>query len=103
MKVQFKDGTIKACLTPTEQKVFRSGTDAGWILSVSVVCDITSDELDKLITADNISELTFTSEDETGTVKTISLSGYDKVSSAIIHYSEEQEKTKVDIRLTKGV
>jgi len=103
MKVQFKDGTIKTCSAPIEQKVFRSGVDAGWILSVSIECDITSEELDKLITTDNISELIFTSEEESRTVKTISLSGYDKVTSAVIRYSEEKEKTKIDMRLTKGV
>lgn len=103
MKVQFKDGTIKTCSAPMEQKVFRSGIDAGWILSVSIESDITSDELDKLVTTDNISELLFTSEEETDTVKTISLSGYDKVTSAIIRYSEEKNKTRIEMRLTKGV
>lgn len=103
MKVQFKDGTVKACSAPMEQKVFRSGIDAGWMLSVSIECDITSDELDKLITTDNISDLTFTSDEEIGASKTIHLSGYDKVTNATIRYSEEKDKTRIEMRLTKGV
>ncbi len=103
MKVKFKDGTVKSCSAPMEQKMFRSGAEAGWMLSVSIECDITSDELDKLITADNISELTFTSEEETGAGKTINLSGYDKVTNATIRYSEEKGKTRIEMRLTKGV
>ena len=102
MKVTFKDGTIKDCSAPTEQKVFKAGDAAGWILSFALLGNITSAEVDNIIANENISHLTFISEDETGVETTIDLLGYNKVSSAIIRYNE-QETTRVEIHLTKGV
>ena len=102
MKVKFKDGTIKDCSTPTEQKVFKASEAAGWILSFALVGNMTSAEVDNIIATENISHLIFISEDENGVETTIDLLGYNKVSSAIIRYNE-QEKTRVEIHLTKGV
>lgn len=112
MKVRFKNGTSFNCTSPIEQKIFKQNVASGWLLSFSLVCDITSEDADVLLTTDNISELTFTSEEtgtntegETtiGTVKTILLSDYNKVSSSVIRYSEEKDKTRIEIQLIKGV
>ena len=98
MNVKFKDGTIFNCSTPTEQKIFKAESPAGWILGFYLIYDITSVDIDKLLTDNNISELTFTSEEN----KFI-LSGYNRVSSVIIRHSTEKEKSKVEIQLIKGV
>jgi ACT domain-containing protein len=103
MKVKFKNGTITKCSTPTEQKIFKLGEAAGWILTFTLLGDITSGDVDELITGDNISELTFISENEEGVETSFTLSDYERISSAIIRYADEQEKTRVEIHLTKGV
>lgn len=101
MKVKFKDGTIKNCSTPTEQKVFKVGEAAGWILTFGLIGDITSADVDSLISAENISELTFISiADEKET--SFSLNGYERISSAIVRYSENKEQTRVEIQLIRG-
>lgn len=98
MQVKFKDGQTFNCSTPTEQKIFKSGTMAGWILIFPLLCDMTSEDVDALLTEENISELTFTSEETE-----FSLSGYNKISSTVIKYSTEKEKTRIEIHLIKGV
>ena len=103
MKVKFNDGTVKNCTTPTEQKVFKQGVGAGWVLIFALICDMTSTEVDELISTENISGLSFITEDENGLESTIFISDYDKISSAIIRYSDEKDKTRVEIQLTKGV
>lgn len=101
MTVQFNDGTVVPCTDPTEQKVFRAGEAAGWILSFTLSTDMTSDELDELITVENVSVLVFSDKSENE--KILTLSGYDKIASAVIKHSEEISKAKIDIRLIKGV
>ena len=103
MNVKFKDGTITECSSLTEQKLFKAGESAGWILNLALLGDITSDDVDKLLTSDNVSELTFISKDENETETTFALSNYNRVSSAVIRYLEPQNKSRVDIQLTKGV
>lgn len=104
MKVKFKDGTMIDCSTPTEQKVFRAGEAAGWVLSFALIGNMTSTEVDKTISPENISDLMFEfeSEDENGTVNTILLSGYNKVTSAVIRYDDD-ENSRVELAITKGV
>ena len=102
MNVKFKDGTIKNCTSPTEQKLFKSGEDAGWILNFALMGDITSDEVDSLITKDNISELTFISVYEE-TETSFSLNGYERTSSVIVRYNENNKQTRVEIQLMRGI
>ena len=102
MKVTFNDGTIKDCSAPTEQKVFKAGDASGWILSFALLDNMTSAEVDNLIAVENISRLTFSSNNENDVETIIELFNYDKVSSAVIRYNE-QETTRVEIHLTKGV
>ena len=104
MKVKFKDGTMIDCSTPTEQKVFRAGEAAGWVLSFALIGNMTSTEVDKTISNENIVDLMFEfeSEGENGTANTILLSGYNRVSSAIIKY-DDKENSRVELVFTKGV
>lgn len=103
MNVKFKDGTIAECSSPTEQKLFKAGESAGWILNFALLGDITSDDVDKMLTSDNLSELTFIANGENDAETTFTLLNYNRVSSAVIRYSEPQNKSRVDIQLIKGV
>lgn len=111
MKVKFKDGTIKNCTAPVEQKAFKNSESVGWIMVFALIGEITSEEVDTVITADNISDLTFIPEplgDEGKVIavsedKYVRLSGYDKITMSAIRYAEDTAKTRVEIQLSKGV
>lgn len=100
MKVEFKDETVKSCTAPTEQKVFRGDNGAGWVLMLTLIGEISSSELDSLLTTANISELTFTTD---AGVEISTANGYDKVSSCTIRHAENPQDTRAEIQLTKGV
>ena len=105
MKVKFKDGTIKKCSSPIEQKVFRAGTSAGWILMLKLLGETTSSELDGIMIPENISELEFitTTEDYGIDEALFTLSGYEKITSSSIRYAEDMASTITEIQLTKGI
>lgn len=96
MNVKLKDGTMARCSNPIEQKIFKGGESAGWICSLTLSERLNSTEIDRLITAENMSEMTFLS-DEGETV--VTLSGYSKLTSAVIRHSDVNGS--VDIQLTK--
>lgn len=100
MKVMFVDQTVKTCSIPTEQKVFRSGAPAGWIVVFQLTGAITSEELDKLTTAENLETLTF--QDDDGSTL-FELVGYTKMSSAVIKHGQTAESTVTELQFTKGV
>lgn len=103
MKVTFLDGTIKECSSPTEQKRFKSGEAVGWMLSFDLIGNMTSDEVDNMISAVNISNLTFAAPNENGTETTFVLTGYERVLSAFIRYMDDDGKTRVELHLAKDV
>ena len=100
MKVRFKDGAVKSCTAPTEQKLFRGGNTAGWALMFSLTGEVTSSDLDELLNGGNISELAFLTD--TG-AKITEVNGYNKVSSCTIRHAETPQDTRAEIQLTKGV
>lgn len=101
MKVRFKDGVVKDCTAPTEQKIFKSvDGKTGWMLMLRLIGEITSTELDNILTTDNIATLEFFSEDN---IPLFTLDGYDKITSSTIRHSEDTTSTSVEIQLTKGV
>ncbi len=100
MKVEFKDETVKSCTAPTEQKLFRGDNTAGWVLMFSLIGEITSSELDSLLTTANISELAFLTD---AGVEITEADGYSKVSSCTIRHAENPQDTRAEIQLTKGV
>lgn len=105
MKLQFKNGTKVGCTAPIEQKIFKSSEAAGWLLLLSLTQSLTSEQLDDLLNVDNISKLIFltdgTDEEESETL--FELNDYDKVTSVVIRHSEEENKTKAEIQMSKGV
>ena len=104
MKVRFTNGVTKECAAPTEQKAFKSGVGAGWILILRLLGNTTSAEFDELMTPENVSSLEFLAETENGEDKPIfTLSGYDKITSSTIRHAEDTKSTTVEIQLTKGI
>lgn len=113
MKAQFKDGTIKSCSAPTEQKVFKNKKDelgntvtvaSGWIMIFNLSGGMTSDEADRILTEDNISKLVFLTENESGEdVELFELSGYTKISSTTIRHAEDDSASYTEIQLTKDL
>lgn len=83
-----------------EQKLFRAGEVAGWMLSLSLISTQGSEELDAILTSDNISEITLTTEGQ-DTNETVVLAGYEKVTSCVVKYTDT--KFVAEIQLTKGV
>lgn len=108
MKVKFADGVVKECTAPTEQKIFKTvggeTVGMGWVLILKLTGNITSTELDSVLTADNVSTLEFSAETESGEEKTLfSLDGYSKITSSTIRHSEDTAATYAEIQMSKGV
>jgi hypothetical protein len=105
MKIKFANGVIKKCESPTEQKVFKTNTGtAGWILHLRLVGEITSGELDEILTVENIAQLEFLTTTESGEDKTaFTLDGYEKITSSTIRHAEDTASTSAEIQLTKGL
>ena len=100
MKVKFANGVVKTCTAPTEQKIFKivSEKDSSWLLNFRLTENVTSSEMDLLVTNDNIETLEFT--DDSGNMLFM-LSGYEKVTSAIIRHSDSADTASVEIQLSK--
>ncbi len=105
MKVKFPNGVVRECTAPTEQKVFKTASDeSGWILQLRLMGEITSSELDNLVTVGNTTPLVFLTETDSGEDKTIfTLDGYEKITSSTIRHAENTISTSVEIQLTKGL
>lgn len=108
MKVKFENGITKNCAAPMEQKIFKntgSGTvGIGWVLMLKLTGGVTSSDIDSIMTANNTSTLEFLTEDDNGDETTLfTLTGYGKITSSIIHYSENAASAYAEIQLTKGV
>ena len=105
MKIKFANGVVKECASPTEQKVFKTNTgDAGWILHLRLMGEITSGELDELLIDANISPLEFLTTTESGEDKpAFTLDGYEKITSSTIRHAEDTASTSAEIQLTKGL
>lgn len=99
MKIKFVDETILNTTTPVEQKVFGNDGSMGWIIGFSIVTPMTSDEIDNLLTVDNIEELKLISDDE---AYTKTLTGYDKITMAIVRYDDDISST-VEVQFSKGI
>lgn len=96
MKVQFKNGaSAYDCSEPIEQKIYRAGVEAGWTIVFQFNADVTSSEIDSIITPDNISEITFTND--TGAASIVR--GYNAISSCTIRHKDTA--TAVEVQFTK--
>lgn len=94
MKVQFKGSTkVYECTEPTEQKAFRSGAAAGWVVMFSLYGDADSVGADNLLTKDAVSELVFTGEGGAS----FALCGYETVTSCVIRHKEDVTITELQL------
>jgi hypothetical protein len=98
MKIRFKDGQEKACSSIVEQKIFRGGSPTGWVMTFQMSGVLGSDELDKIITKENISHITILKAD--GTEKA-TVEGYNTVNSVSVRYRTDVDVTEV--QLTKPI
>ncbi len=98
MRIKFKNGVEKNCTNLTEQKLFKSGSPAGWLCSFCISEPIASAELDEILTEDNISKLAFSKD---GSSEQFAVNGYTKVSSVVIRYNDSG--STVEIQLSKGL
>ena len=108
MKIKFSNGVTKACSAPIEQKVFQqnNGTKSaiGWLLTLRVFGEITSSELDNLVSEENIKTLEFLTQNESGDEKNIfTLVNYSNLTSSVIQHSDNTSETYAEIQLFKGV
>lgn len=85
----------------TEQRVIRDGVAIGWVAMINLSDEsITAQELETILTPENISEFHCIGED-TETPITNTITGYDKVTSCAVKYTSS--KTTAEIQLTKGM
>lgn len=98
MKVQFKSVEhMYDCTEPIEQKIFKSGVFAGWVIIFHINANINSTGIDDIITPESISELRFVSDDDA--VNTIT--GYSAVSACTIRH--KNTGTVAELQFTKMV
>lgn len=95
MQVYFGETSFNAT-NVAEQKLYRDGQPRGWLLTVTLVGDFTSSDIDNVLTKDNIRNITVV----TGEI-TREISGYTSVSSCIIRYNDDNNTA--EIQLTKGI
>lgn len=99
MKVKFnvENPTEYQCSEPVEQKIFRNGTPAGWILLFNIFGQVSGTELETLLTPEAIGELTFIHSDDTEET----ITGYNVVSACRIRHGDTE--TVTELQFTKGV
>lgn len=108
MNVKFADGVVKECTAPAEQKVFKTvdgeTVGMGWVLILKLTGNITSSEIDEILTPENVKSMEFSAETESGEYKKLfTLGGYSKITSSTIRYSEDTAATYAEIQMSKGV
>ena len=108
MKVKFANGVTKECAAPIEQKLFRTINGehiaTTWVLMLNLTGEMTSTELDSILTNENVNSLEFLTTTEEGEDATIfTLSGYEKVTSSTIRHAEDTNETHTEIQLSRGV
>lgn len=98
MFIKLKGNDSKLTTTSLiEQKIFKQGEPAGWLLAISINGDFSATDIDGLLTEESIGEITLIGETEKATV----ISGYNKITSCVVRYSENN--TIAEIQLTKGL
>lgn len=98
MFIKFKGNDAELTTTSViEQKLFKQGESAGWLLSLHINGNFTTPELDSMLTEESISEITLVCESEIPTI----ISGYQKVTACVVRYSDNN--SVAEINLTKGV
>ncbi len=95
MLLKFKDGTVKKCSNPVEHRFMRNGEPAGWICTVRILENMSTSEIEQILSNDNISQLTFCNmlSDEL-----FVLSGYQKVISTTIRHPGAYSEIEVQFQ-----
>lgn len=100
MNVQFKGNeTVFECTEPVEQKLFKTGVAAAWVIMFNIFTDgdMDSAKADEIITENSISEMIFSNSSD----KQSKISGYSAITSCTIRHKEE--KTAVELQFTKKI
>lgn len=99
MKIAFKNGSEYEVQNLLEQKVFNNAS-SGWVIGFTFTANVNSSSLDNLLSSDNISQLTV--KDDEDTENTMTVSGYEKVSSAVIRHATATSAI-VEVQFSKGL
>lgn len=99
MKIAFKNGNEYEVQNLLEQKVFNNAS-SGWVIGFTFTANLNSSTLDSLLTAENISQLII-KDDET-TENSTTVSGYDKVTSAVIRHATATSAI-IEVQFSKGL
>ena len=101
MKVMFKGvADVFDCNEPVEQKLFQAGFPAGWAVIFQLHGELSSSDIDRIVTPDSISELIFTEED-TKQQRSFTLTGYSAVRGCTIRHRAGAAVT--ELQLTKVI
>ena len=96
MNVLFKNAPCAYnCTEPIEQKLFKSGVSAGWVIMFHIVADITSSDIDEVITPEGMAEMVFTNDGG----DTTTITGYSKATACTIRH--KNDATTVEVQFTK--
>lgn len=99
MKIAFKNGNEYEVQNLLEQKVFNNAS-SGWVIGFTFTANLNSSTLDSLLTAENISQLII--KDDESTENSTTVSGYDKVTSAVIRHATATS-TIIEVQFSKGL
>lgn len=100
MVIRLKDNKTEfEALSVIEQKLYRQGAESGWMLSLNIKGDFNAQDLDSVLSEENVSEITLVGEADDNTV----ISGYQRVTSCVVRYSEDKTQTTAEIQILKGV
>jgi hypothetical protein len=90
MQVKIND-TNKVCSAPIEQMLFKGSEKIGWLLSFTILDDMTTDDIQNLLPSDGI--VTFVKDDGTE----FSVSGYETINSAVIRHYDREPNTEIQL------
>lgn len=99
MKIAFKNGNEYEVQNLLEQKVFNNAS-SGWVIGFTFTANLNSSTLDSLLTAENISQLII--KDDESTENSTTVSGYDKVTSAVIRHATATSAI-IEVQFSKGL
>lgn len=101
MNIRFKNvETYYNVKSLTEQKI-RTADSIGWALNATIEGNFNSDTIEKILSSNNIKEITVISEATEGTHTETTITGYDKISSCLIRHRDTTDF--LEFQLTKGV
>lgn len=98
MKIYFKNNEHAEITSVVEQKVI-SNNKTGWMIHFTIKSNMTSTELDNLVTEENITKLKICSDNQNTETE---IDGYSKIMSASVRYMDNAS-TVIDVQLSKNI